>query len=362
MGCFNSLMAAFAGYQAVLFDVSKEVLDGSAVQLREMASFLASQGFFYVDDIPGAIERVSLCDDLAAAVADAQLISESVSENIQIKRQVHSELDVLCAPATIITTNTSNLLVSDIEGVFKYGERFAALHSHLGSRLFDIVGGKRTSAATIQRLERYVLSIGGEPLLLDKENPGYVLNAMLGPLLTAALVLVIEQRATIEEVDRAWMVSQGAPIGPFGLMDLFGLNVIFDSWQQPKERAAGLQTKIVSFITPYVQRHDLGVKTGKGFYSYPDPAYSLATFQQPNSDLNHVIDVLQCALIGSALLLDHNGIASRDKINSAWRSSLSLQSGPFDAYESMGIEQYLRSHQGLVELELSSHEAARLAR
>ncbi len=241
MGCFNALMAAVAGYRAVIYDVSTMALDHAPQSLNEMAGFLVDQGFFSADAIPDALARITTSPDLSAAVAEANLVSESVSERLEIKRDVHRTLDAVCNCDTLITTNTSSLLVSDIEDVLIHGDRFAALHSHLGSMLIDIVGGPRTSPRTIDVLERYVSSIGGMPLLLKKENPGYVLNAMLGPLLTMAQILVIGRLATPEDVDRAWMLNQRATIGPFGLMDLFGLNIIFDSWQEPNPKNSHLR-------------------------------------------------------------------------------------------------------------------------
>jgi 3-hydroxybutyryl-CoA dehydrogenase len=263
MGCFNALVAALSGYRAVLYDAQAEALARVPATQQEMAAFLVGSGYCLPADLPEAFERITTTGNLAEAVAGAGLVSESVFEDLELKRKIHAELDRLCEPATILTTNTSALLVSDIEDAVGRGERFAALHSHLGAPLVDIVGGPRTSAATIDLLERYVRSLRGIPMVLEKEHKGYAFNALMGPLLTTALMLVVEGLATHEEVDRAWMVNRKAPMGPFGMMDLFGLNVVYDSWrgEDPDSALGPVRAKILPYLAPRVERGDLGMKT-----------------------------------------------------------------------------------------------------
>ncbi|MFT4823654.1 MAG: 3-hydroxybutyryl-CoA dehydrogenase [Halioglobus sp.] len=354
MGCFNSLMAAVAGYRAVIYDVSTLALDNVPASLVGMSGYLIDQGFFSRDDMPQAIARITTNPVLSDAVAEADLVSESVSERLEIKRDVHRTLDELCCGDTLITTNTSSLLVSDIEDVLVHGDRFAALHSHLGSILFDIVGGPRTSPKTIDILERYVKSVHGMPLILKKENPGYVLNAMIGPLLATAQLLVIDGLATHDDVDRAWMLNEGTSIGPFGLMDLFGLNIIFDSWQAPNPKRAHLQKKVIKFLTPFIEKNTLGVKTGAGFYRYPSPGYSQTDFLTTAVDLFSIYEALISALIESAIFLAHKQIAEPSEIDRAWMASFSLPRGPFGVLDEIGVDIFLELHASLVERGLFS--------
>lgn len=360
MGCFNSLMAAVAGYNAVVYDRSKEALDQMAVAQQDLAEFLVQTGFFADTEIPGALTRITVSADLHQAVANADLVSESVSEKLDVKRQVHQLLDEICRPHTLITTNTSSLMVSDIEDVLVHGDRFAALHSHLSSRLFDIVGGPRTTQATVDLLKRYVSSIDGMPLVLRKENPGYVLNALLGPLLTMGMMLVIEGVASQEDVDRAWMINRNVTIGSFGLMDFFGLNVIADSWQDPRPEALGLQEKILGFLTPYIERNDLGTKTGQGFYTYPGQSYSQAGFLSVDTDLSFVYRAQVSVLIENAIGIARKQVAGFDDIDRAWMSGMGVDIGPFGILDEMGIDEFLKSYTELVELGLFSAETAKV--
>lgn len=343
MGCYNSIAAAISGYNVVLYDVDEATLVQVPERHVEMAAFLVGGGYCREDAVPPALERVSLVSDLRAATANADLVSESVFERLDIKRETHRQLDELCPAHTILTTNSSALLVSEIETAVKRGDRFAALHSHLGAPLVDIVGGTGTSATTIDVLRRYVLSTGGVPLILKKEYPGYVLNAMLGPLLGCALALVTEGVAAPEDVDRAWMSGRSAPMGPFGMMDLFGVNVIYDSWQYRREdlSSASQRQKVLALLQPMIDNNELGMKSGRGFYQYPDPRYSQPGFVVQAECDELVYHALLAALIGNAVLVAAHEVAEPADIDRAWMTGTYLDAGPFAVLAQIGVANFL---------------------
>ncbi len=360
MGCFNALLAAVAGYNVVVFDVNEDSVNSASLRLKELANFLVTQNFFHDASVVDRLDRIRYTNKLSDAVGQAQLVSESAPEQLALKRQVFRELEVLCAPDVLLTTNTSGLLVSDIESALAHGERFAALHSHLGSRLFDVVAGPRTLPLIVERLEAYVKSLGCKPLLLNKEHPGYVINAILGPLLATAKVLVIEGVATVEDVDRAWMLEQKATIGPFGLMDLFGLNVIYDSWSKPDPRSPALQAKVLDFLSPYIDSNSLGVKTASGFYRYPEPAYASDVFLAIESDLSFPYKAMLNAVLESAITIAHHDVATPEAIDDAWCFTMSVESGPFALLATMGKESFLANHKDLRTLGFGSEQQTRL--
>ncbi|MFZ9968082.1 MAG: 3-hydroxyacyl-CoA dehydrogenase NAD-binding domain-containing protein [Steroidobacteraceae bacterium] len=362
MGCANALIAAVSGYDVVLHDISMEILNKVAGRQREMAAYLVSTGYCGADAVDAARQRTTLVPDLRQATAKADLVSESVLERLDLKREVHRQLDELCPPGTILTTNTSALLVSDIEDVVGRGDRFAALHSHLGTLLIDIVGGPRTSPGTIDILKRYVMSLRCIPMVLKKEHRGYLLNAMLGPVLATGVALVIGGAATLEDVDRAWMIHRKAPMGPFGMMDLFGLNLILDSWQhqKPKPGLAELRGMAIAFLAPYVERGELGMKSGKGFYAYPDPAYRQEGFLEAAGDVSIPHYALTVALIQNALLLAASEVAEPQEIDRAWMAGMMLDVGPFGILDQIGIDTFVSlsdSQPGA----LTADDAARVA-
>ena len=347
MGCANAITAGLAGYKVIIFDISTNSLDSVPLRLKEIGDFLAMQGLVLQSEVKNVISKIKTTNDLVLATAHADLVSESVFENLDVKREVHKQLDRLCLPHTIITTNTSSFLVSEIEDVVSNdrGRLFAALHSHLGSVLVDIVGGPRTFLGTIDILERYVLSLNAFPLILKKESQGYVLNAMLGSVLTTSMLLCQSGNATVVEIDRAWMSQQVVKIGPFGLIDLFGLNVVYESWQNPRPISDYEinKAKIMTLLKPYIELDELGVKKGKGFYSYPNPDYAQLYFLSVEDDRKECnYSILRSALINAAVILAVNEVSSPDIIDNTWKVAMTSPSGPFEILNSLGGETYLK--------------------
>jgi len=347
MGCANAMVSALAGYDVVLFDISRDSLKAVPSRLREIGAYIVSVGLASDADIDAVIDRLIYTDDLSLATRYADLVSESVIEDINVKRTVHAQLDAICSPSTILTTNTSALLLSDIAPAVSQqrGERFAALHSHLGSKLVDIVPCEHTDPEIIETLKNYVISLGAVPLILQKENPGYVMNAMLGPLLTSAMLILANDIATIETVDRVWMKNRDSSIGPFGLMDLFGIDVVLSSWKNPKDtedyrKHAGT---ILDLLQPYVTDGHLGMKAGSGFYTYPQPSYQSpdreALLDSADTDLCQIL--LVCTWISSALILAARRVTDADTINEAWCVSMESTSGPFDCLEALTIDTFI---------------------
>jgi 3-hydroxybutyryl-CoA dehydrogenase len=291
----------------------------------------------------GSFERISVGSDLEKATANADLVSESVFEDLELKREIHKKLDEVCPEKTILTTNTSSLLVSEIEHVVGRGDRFAAMHSYMASRLMDVVAGPRTAPGIVDILCRYVESLGLVPVVLKKEHPGYVMNALLGPVFMTANVLAASGLASREQIDRAYMSHLESPMGPFGIMDMIGLDLIFSQLgkMQEKIQLDEFADAVVTYFEPFIEKGSLGMKSGKGFYTYPAPAYQQADFlssEEPDPEIYHAI---ASALIGRAALIAHAGIADPEEIDRTWMIGTARAIGPFGMLQQMGADNFL---------------------
>ena len=161
----------------------------------------------------------------------------------------------------------------------------------------------------------------------------------------AALALVVDGLASQEEVDRAWMRNRHASMGPFGMMDLFGLNVIFDSWEHREldVRSARLQPMVLDFLRPYLERGDLGMKTGAGFYCYPAPAYQEGGFLDGGDVSPGLVGTLLVALVSNAILIAAAGVADPEQIDRAWQVGTYLDAGPFGILSGIGETYFLQA-------------------
>lgn len=274
MGCRISLQCAIGGYETVVYDISEEALQRAPDRQKAMAGMIALSGAVSQREIDAGLAHLTFTSNPVKAAENADLLSESVPEIIKVKRRVHAQFDQLCPPHTIMTTNSSSLLVSEIEDAVKRGDKFAALHFHGFRQVVDIMRGPRTSPETVEILKRFARSLEEIPILLKKEKDGYLHNTMLIALLESAASLVLGGYSDIEDVDRSWMKVAGVQRGPFGMMDAIGLNVCLNIAEAQASRTKEKSWKqMADFLRPYVERGDLGAKTGKGFYTYPDPAF-----------------------------------------------------------------------------------------
>ena len=341
MGCFNSLMVSVAGYECVIYDPSEESLASRQENQKAMGEFLSHSNFFNGVDIATSISKIKNESNLINALAGAHLISESIPENFDLKIKVLKEVESLVSNNAILTTNTSSLSVTRMSQQLNPVTNFAAMHFHLGSRLVDLVRGANTSETTIKSLQAFVESINGYPLVLKKESPGYALNAMLGGLFSQSMLMVIEGLYSIEEIDGAWKDLNKSQFGPFGMMDMFGLDVVKGAWDEKEEGSSHIiyKEKILGLLSKYTSNESLGMKTGKGFYDYSKV--------QDEHEKSNYIDIqkdLRIGIIESALVLLADDILEKDQINKAWIVGMLLEQGPFDILEDITLDRFIKLH------------------
>ena len=176
-------------------------------------------------------EAVAMTTDLAEALAGADLVVETIVEEVEPKRGVLTRAEELAAPDAILTTNTSSLSVDEVGGELQRPERFAGLHFLNPPELVqvvEVVGGARTAPETLETLRGWMEELGKVPVVVLVDVPGFVVNRLQYALLREAYGLVDAGVCSFEDVDRAVTAGLGArwaAIGPFQTMDLAGLDV-----------------------------------------------------------------------------------------------------------------------------------------
>ena len=357
MGCFNSLLASAAGYECVIYDPCEESLKNRASNQAELADFLNHDNFFKGVDVNAAIKKIYDCSDLKFALDGVDLVSESILENLELKKQLFQELEGLVSKKTIITTNTSGLSLEVLSNQFSPKHQFAAMHFHLGSRLVDIVRGTHTSEETIISIKTFVETLGCGGIIYKNRNSKYALNPMLGALTTQSMLMVIEGRYSIEEIDGAWKNANDSKLGPFGIMDMLGLDVIKNAWEEQDEesRLIDHKGKILKHLSSYIHKNNLGIKTGAGFLNHSNIDIS-------NDQINYenIKQDLYIGIIEASLVLLSDGILEKDAINNAWTYGTNLQKGPFDILDEMGVERFKKLYQEWVDLEYISNKSYEL--
>lgn len=220
---------------------------------------------------------VDISNDLVATVKDADLVIESVSESVEIKKAFYKELGEVLPDQTIVASNSSTFVPSQLVKFTNFPERF--LHMHFANHIWshnvaEIVGTDQTLPEVKDAVIKFARDIKMVPVVLNKENHGYVMNALLIPLLNAAQALWANGIADPHTIDKDWMISNGSPMGPFMILDVVGLRTAYEivnnQYQQTKDPLA---KKIADNLNKMIDEGHTGVESGQGFYHYPNPEY-----------------------------------------------------------------------------------------
>ncbi|MCP4347777.1 MAG: 3-hydroxyacyl-CoA dehydrogenase [Desulfobacterales bacterium] len=276
MGHQIGFLCAAHGYEVVIYDLSAKMLEQAQNRIDKLADRFIQKDRLTLDMKKEAINRISFTDQAEEAAKNTDLVTESVPEDPKLKGEIFSKFNKLCPERTIFTTNTSTLLPSMFAEATGRPEKFLAFHFHdvSLSDIVDIMPHPGTSQETVDLVKAFAEKIGQIVIMLGKENFGYVFNAMLSEFLKSALALASEQIATVEDIDRAWMGVTNSPAGPFGMMDSVGLDIV---WKIVDHHAnTSKQPQLIAsaaFLKEYLDDGKLGLKSGQGFYTYPDPLF-----------------------------------------------------------------------------------------
>jgi len=281
MGCQIAWLCGTQGLTVSIYDTSAEALAAVPAGLEKLARRFVSHRRLTEDQVRPTLERIRIERDPAAAAAEADLLSESVPEDPDLKGRVLADFHRRCPARTVFTTNTSTLVPSQFAAACGRPEQLAALHFHdvCLSVIVDVMPHPGTDAQIVTLLADFCRRLGQVPVVLAREHSGYVFNTMLTSLFDAALTLAAKGVASVPDIDRSWMGVTWMPAGPFGIMDSIGLKTVHQICTYWAERTGEPRAKAnAAFVGDRVARGELGIKSGKGFYTYPDPAFRRPDF------------------------------------------------------------------------------------
>ena len=272
LGSRVALQSAISGFQVSVYDITQKALDFGQKTMEKILRQLVKAGQLNESQLPEIFSRIQFTLDPSEAVQDADFINESVTEEVDIKKKVWKQFGEIAPEKTWFTTNTSYLLPSMFAEESGRPTKFCAFHFHdvFYSRVVDIMPHPSTDPAMIPMLEELGRKLNQVPVLVKKENPGYIFNTMLMALIGAAGKLLTREVGSIEDIDRSWMVNFHMPMGPFGILDSIGLDT---AWHVTHKMPDAASQAFAAHLKSYIEQGKLGEKTGEGFYTYPNPTY-----------------------------------------------------------------------------------------
>ncbi|MDQ6604368.1 MAG: 3-hydroxyacyl-CoA dehydrogenase family protein [Chloroflexota bacterium] len=275
MGTGLAAEYAATGHTVTLFART----ESSAVRAKERTytalDSLAAAGVLGADEMPAARDRVRASTDLSDAVAGADLVVESIPENLVLKREMFVTLETICPATTILASNTSGIPITQIAARMRHPERFIGTHylnpPHLMPPV-EVIPGEQTDPAIVARVRDNLAAMGKSPVVVGKEAPGFLWNRLQYAILREACHIVEQGIATKEEVDmvmrqglaRRWSIVGG----PFASLDLGGIgtSALVGAYLFPALSGA---TDVPPTLAEPVAAGRTGAESGAGFYDWP---------------------------------------------------------------------------------------------
>jgi 3-hydroxybutyryl-CoA dehydrogenase len=278
-------MTAASGREVRIVDAVPAAADDACDWLRDyLAGPIAAGKLDW--DLDAALARIQPVRDFDAALDGADLMIEAVREDLETKRAVFRAASA-ANPDAYLATNSSSLPSSSLRDIVTQADKLVNLHffSEFWNRaMVELMGCGETSEETLEVLHRFGTSLGLYCAVVRGQSKGFIINRVWRAVKREALKVVDEGHADPEDVDRLWALFWGIDYGPFGMMDQVGLDVIADIEDTYIAVAADPTDRRSRALHDHVAAGKLGVKTGEGFYTYPDPAFEAPGWPRTTSE------------------------------------------------------------------------------
>ena len=220
-----------------------------------------------------ALNNITFTLSYEEAARDCDLVIEAIAENPEEKIAFYTELAKHLPEKTVIATNSSTMLPSAFAQYTGRPEKYLALHfanEIWRNNTAEVMGHPETSKQAYDDVAEFAETISMIPLKLQKEQPGYILNSLLVPFLSAAEALLATGVADCETIDKTWMLATGAPLGPFRILDIVALTTAYNiGIMDPRSKdPSTVQGKVAALLKGYIDEGKTGVNAGEGFYKY----------------------------------------------------------------------------------------------
>jgi 3-hydroxybutyryl-CoA dehydrogenase len=269
MGTGIAQTVATGRFKVNLRDISTDILEASKSKIYQQLHRWVDKGRLSHQEVSDIMSRINFTESMEAAVKDVDFIIEAVPENLELKKDIFSEMDSLANPSAIFASNTSELRISTLAEATSRRQKVIGTHwffpPHL-MKLIEVVVTPATSQDTLDTTIAFCKEIGKETVTCN-DKQGFITSRAISALIAECLRIYEDGVASIEDIDKAMRLGFNHPIGPFQLADMSGLDVVYHSLEGLSQ-VFGDRFKATETMARLIKNSHLGQKTSKGFYDY----------------------------------------------------------------------------------------------
>jgi len=270
MGAGIAQVAVEKGVAVTIRDIEERFVEKGLGTIRNFLGKKLEKGKLAKDEHDAILGRLNGTTSMEEAVAGADMVIEAVIEDMALKQKVFAELDKLCPPNVILSSNTSTLSITKIASVTKNPDR--VLGTHFFSpvpvmRLVEVISGEKTDPKVLQATIDTMTAFGKTPIRA-KDVPGFIVNRFLCLLYNEAADQIYKGYATAEDIDLGLKLGSNHPMGPVEIMDMAGVDVVNNALKALYEMTGEERYKPSPLFDQMIKENRLGRKTGRGFYDY----------------------------------------------------------------------------------------------
>lgn len=344
MGHGIAQISAMNGYQVVLRDIEQRFLDSAMDKIKWSLDKLVEKNKIKKEESEKIYGRIKPIVDLKDALIDTDLLIEAVPEDLNLKKKVYSEVDQFAEEKTVYASNTSTLPISEISQLTSRPERFIGLHFFNPPQLMklvEVIPGARTEKSIVDLGINLVKSFGKDPILCNKDVPGFIVNRIFIPLVHEAAYCLESDGKTMTQIDSAVKFKLFLPMGIFELADYTGIDVIHKATIEMYSR----DKKVIHphpMIAQLFSSGKLGKKSGDGFYSYGDKNYERVPLSEEEAKQYDPIRMLSVALNNASWIIT-NKVCNKEDLELALRLGMGLKKELFEIGKEYGFENIINT-------------------
>lgn len=273
MGSQIAMVSALSGFNTTLVDIGDAPLEQARAELWSRLDRDVSKGRRTQNDIDQSRDRLKFSTDRDSIVSTTDFVIEAAVEDLAIKRELFKSLDRIAPEHAVLATNSSNIVSSKIADATNRDDRVCNMHFFnpaLVMECVEVVPNPETSSKTISRTRNLAEAFGKSVVKLNEEIPGFVANRLLNAIRNEALNLLNNGVASVDDIDKAARGALRHPMGPFELMDLVGVDVVYLIRMAEYEQTGDRSSLPDPAIKNLYDEGRFGRKTGSGWYDYQE--------------------------------------------------------------------------------------------